>query len=239
MRRFAICLLVVVLVAMVSVGQAQAEQIIGKTDLLSLTPFYQTGDGNSPDSLWLHKGLVMPGDGILTKVTVRNDDDHPPPPGNGQGDPANEVSEEFTLLVLRPTGTTDEFTVIHRVQLFDDNPTTITGEQDYALNNLSVQTGDTLAHWWDQQNGGAIPFSNDLPNNPVGDSLTYFDNAVITGALDEGDTYAFSEENVQIGVSVRDMYLNATFVVPEPSTCLLASLGLLGLLFGPRRRHAR
>ena len=241
MKRFAICLLAVALVAMISVGPAQAQQIIGKTNLLTPDPFYLRGDGGSEDSLWLHTNLVMPGNGYLTTLTVRNDDD---PDISPQGLLNDEVSEVFNLLVLRPTGNTDEYTVIHREQFSDDNPASITGVTNYTLNNLPVQAGDTLAHWWPNsseggQNPGAIPFSNDLVT-PLGDSHTYFDYEVFSANVEEGDTYAFENDNGLFGgIAVRDMWLNVTFVVPEPGTGVLMALGMISCLAVRSRKRQR
>ena len=239
MSRFVICLLAVALMV-VSVSQAQAQVTVGKPDLNATDPQHLRGDGGSANSVWLHTGLVMPGNGTLTNVTVRNDDD---PDFNPQGNLGDEVSEEFNVLVLR--GSYPSYTVIHRRQFYDDNPASITGTTDYAM-NVAVQAGDTLAHWWDAQGAGAVPFSNDgshdgtnFNGSQVGHTLTLFDDGVNSGALDEGDTYNFDfDNNLYGGIAVRDMYMSANFV-PEPSTCVLACMGLLGLLLAPRRRHAR
>jgi len=127
----------------------------------------------------------------------------------------DENSEEFNLLVMRPTGTENEFTIEARQQLFDDVPPATTGTTTYALNNLAVQSGDVLAHFWDMQNPGAIPFSNVTLEEP-GDTTTYWDGTEESaghaaasgpqnGDLEVGDTFAFVENG-----GVRDYWFNVT-----------------------------
>lgn len=239
MKRFATCLLAVALM-MVSVSQMQAQTTVGKADLTATDPAILRGDGGSANSVWLHTGLVMPGNGTLTNVTVRNDDD---PDFNPQGNLGDEVSEEFNVLVLR--GSYPSYTVIHRRQFYDDNPASITGTTDYAM-NVAVQAGDTLAHWWDAQGAGAVPFSNDgthdgtnFSGTQVGDTLTLFDDAVNSGDLDEGDIYNFDFDNDLFGgIAVRDMYISATFV-PEPGTGVLMALGMISCLAVRSRKRQR
>jgi len=178
-------------------------ETLGKVDLLTGDPWAANGDGGSTNHLFLHTGIVVPLPGTLTMLTSREDGDMD--------------SEEFNLMVLRPTGTENEYTIAARQQLFDDLPPADTGITTYALNNLAVQSGDVLAHFWDMQNPGAIPFTN--VTNPLeepGDTTTYWDgteesaghaasSGPQSGDLEVGDTFAFVENG-----GVRDYWFNVT-----------------------------
>ena len=188
--------------------------ILGKTDLMTGNPGAGGGDGGSSEHLFLHQTVVVPEDGMLTKQTLREDSDI--------------VSETANLLVLRPTGNLNEYTVIHRVEFTDDLVPATTGTTDYPLAKLAVEAGDVLAHWWDTQPGGPIPFTNGI----FGDTRTAWDTPVLSGELGVGDTYTF----VQAG-GPRDYWFNVTHVVPEPATALLWVQGLFALALCRRRKR--
>jgi len=225
MTNFARVLAAAVLAATIGLAplDCSAQNILGKADLLTGDPAAANGDGGSTNHLFLHTGIVVPLPGTLTMLTSREDGD--------------ENSEEFNLLVMRPTGTENEFTIAARQQLFDDVPPATTGTTSYALNNLAVQAGDVLAHFWDMQNPGSIPFSND----PEGDTNTIWDGTESaaghaassgpqSGDLEVGDTFAFVENG-----GVRDYWFNVTHV-PEPSMLVLAGMGTLVVLLRIRRQ---
>ena len=201
-NQFALAFLAVLTVAVgIAASEGQAETVvIGKQDLLAETPGVLSGDGGSAEVLFLHRDLVIPGDGTLTTMTVLNDDE--PLPG-GDGDIGNEIFEEFNLLVLRPTGNEEEFTVIHRAQFFDDEVPSVEGTTDYAVNDIPVQFGDVLGFFWDWQNPGAIPFTN----HTEGDSNTDYQYPVSSFDVEEGNTFTFVST---AGGSRRDYFFNVT-----------------------------
>ena len=221
-------LVAAVVVAVVGLAPlvCDAGLIVGKADLTTGGPGVPNGDGGSLNTLFLHRGYVVPSGGILTKMTVREDGD--------------EVSEEFNLLVLRPTGNADEFVVAARQQHYDDLAAGMTtGTTDYVLNNLPVLSGDLLAHWWEAQPSGAIPFDNRV----AGESDTAYDapqppdyhpsTGPQSGDLDVGDTYVF-----QLDGEPRNYWFNVT-LIPEPSTLMLAGMGILIVLLRVCRRSLR
>ena len=173
---------------------------VGKLDLLTDPPSHSGGDGGSAEVLFLHQGYVIPSPGRLTALTLLNDSD--------------TNNEQFDLLVVRPTGSPNEYTVIHRVPILDeDDDGATTGTRTYALDSLAVASGDILGMWWDAQNPGPIPFDNN-------EGTTVWEWPVTS----VGDTFTFSQTG-----GPREYFMNVTLRVPEPATVWLFGLGAIAL----------
>ena len=196
--------------------------ILGKTDLLTDTPGAPQGDTGSGaamyvDGFWQPNTYTVPAipdgfSGVLTEMTIRNDSDFD--------------QETAELLVLRPTGGTNEFEVIHRVTVGpDDVPASDSGTTTYPLAGLLVQEGDVLSHYHPSGAGTEpIPFSMGYPGD-VQVNVSY--------PVGVGDILTFAPYS-----QPREYFYNVRLqFVPEPTSLVLAALGLLGLVCcGWRRR---
>ena len=208
--------------ALAVASTASAATIIVGNDLSAPVP--GGGDGGSDGALMVMgyypatptSDFVIPSNGILTAMTILEDTD--------------TTAEPADLLVLRQTAV-NTYLVIQRATVTDDAVPATTGTTTYPLANLAVQAGDIIGHTTMGGGvGGPIPTITDNINGP-GELELVYDTTVVGGTI---NFTPFGGGKV----AARDYFYNVT-LIPEPSTFVLAALGLLSLGFVTWRRRRR
>ncbi|MCF2948034.1 hypothetical protein L0668_07950 [Paraglaciecola aquimarina] len=138
---------------------------------------------------------------------------------------AGRANSEFSLQVLRATGTANEFSLVGENYFSAAGNTGLVHFEIPTLEQIAVQTGDVIG-WWFGNGQGVIDF-------------TYNSSDRVNWKYEHGTQVNVGDTVLLASGGNREYSISATYTkVPAPSALTLLALSIIGVSLSARKRKA-